>query len=138
MKSFSIRVYGILINERDEVLLSDETYKNHSFTKFPGGGLEYGEGTTDCLKREFLEEFSISIEVNSLFYLTDFFQASAFHESTQIVSIYYQISVPTSILDQHMLEDLSKEKLKWVPLSALTTDDVTFPIDKYVVELLKK
>ena len=34
---FTIRVYGIILNEKDEVLLSDESYLGHRFTKFPGG-----------------------------------------------------------------------------------------------------
>ena len=53
MQRFNIRVYGICINERQEVLLSDESYRDLHFTKFPGGGLGFGEGTIDCLKREF-------------------------------------------------------------------------------------
>ena len=50
MKRFNIRVYGILINDRNELLVSDELIKGLQFTKFPGGGLEWGEGTMDCLK----------------------------------------------------------------------------------------
>ena len=53
MKSFNIRVYGILLNDRNEVLVSDECRNGYSFTKFPGGGLEFGEGLVDGLKREF-------------------------------------------------------------------------------------
>lgn len=71
---FIIRVYGILINENKEVLLSDEYYKGVKITKFPGGGLNYGEGTIDCLKREALEEFGQPIEVIEHFYTTDFFK----------------------------------------------------------------
>ena len=58
---FTIRVYGILLNERQEVLLSDESYMGYRFTKFPGGGLEYGEGTVDCLKREIREETGLEV-----------------------------------------------------------------------------
>ena len=53
---FSIRVYGILINEQRQVLVSDELIHGMKITNFPGGGLEPGEGTRDCLKREFMEE----------------------------------------------------------------------------------
>ena len=44
-KRFNIRVYGILINDQDQLLVSDEVIKGIKFTKFPGGGLEWGEGT---------------------------------------------------------------------------------------------
>ena len=51
--SFNLRVYGILINEQNQLLVSDEYIRGMKITKFPGGGLEFGEGTRDCLKREF-------------------------------------------------------------------------------------
>lgn len=132
MKRFNVRVYGICINERNEVLLSDESHQEVSFTKFPGGGLEFGEGTRDCLKREFLEEFNLEIEVGELFYLTDFFQVSAFSEHDQVISIYYLIKADTNELDYLIANHLGAEKLHWVKLSELTEQSVTFPIDKLV------
>ncbi|EPB65599.1 putative protein RfaE, domain II, partial [Ancylostoma ceylanicum] len=87
---FNIRVYGILINEHNEVLISDEHRWGMSFTKFPGGGLEWGEGLKDCLIREFREELSINIEIGELFYCTDFFVESAFKKTDQLISIYYK------------------------------------------------
>ena len=68
--------------------------------EFPGGGLEFGEGTIDCLKREFREEFNLEIEVGELFYLTDFFQVSAFSENDQVISIYYLIRADLNTLDE--------------------------------------
>src|SRR3954463_3659823 len=89
MFRFNIRVYGILINEKKQVLVSDELIRGNRYTKFPGGGLEYGEGTRDCLKREFLEEMNLEVEVGEHLYTTDYFQPSAFHPDHQIISIYY-------------------------------------------------
>jgi 8-oxo-dGTP diphosphatase len=136
MKRFNVRVYGICINERNEVLLSDESHQNVSFTKFPGGGLEFGEGTRDCLKREFLEEFNLEIEVGELFYLTDFFQVSAFSENDQVISIYYLINADINELDYLIPNHVGAEKLYWVKLSELSEQSVTFPIDKIVSEKL--
>lgn len=136
MKRFNIRVYGICINERDEVLLSDESYRDLSFTKFPGGGLEFGEGTIDCLKREFLEEFNLEIEVAELFYLTDFFQVSAFSEHDQVVSIYYLIRADLDKIDYLIRNHLGAETLHWVNLSELSEELLTFPIDKVVARRL--
>lgn len=136
MKRFNVRVYGICINERNEILLSDESHQEVSFTKFPGGGLEFGEGTLDCLKREFLEEFNLEIAVEELFYLTDFFQVSAFSENDQVISIYYLIKADTDELDYIITNHLGAEKLHWVRLSELTEESVTFPIDRIVVSKL--
>ncbi|WP_300661984.1 NUDIX hydrolase [Fluviicola sp.] len=136
MQRFNIRVYGICLNERNEVLLSDESYRGLNFTKFPGGGLEFGEGTIDCLKREFQEEFELEIEVGDLFYLTDFFQVSAFSENDQVVSIYYLIKADLHSLDQLSKNQTSVEKLHWVKLSELTEEQLSLPIDRIVAQKL--
>ena len=86
---FNLRVYGIYINEQHQILVSDEYIRGQYFTKFPGGGVELGEGTRDCLKREFREEMNLKIEVEEHIYTTDFFQPSVFKNGDQIISIYY-------------------------------------------------
>src|SRR4026208_1617416 len=86
---FNIRVYGILINSEKQVLVSDEFIRGNYYTKFPGGGLELGEGTRDCLKREFIEEMNLDVEVGDHLYTTDYYQQSAFNPAHQIISIYY-------------------------------------------------
>jgi 8-oxo-dGTP pyrophosphatase MutT (NUDIX family) len=63
----TVRVYGILLNERKEVLVSDELIRGNYFTKFPGGGLEFGEGTRACLQREFQEEMHYQSALVSIF-----------------------------------------------------------------------
>lgn len=141
---FNIRVYGLLINEKHELLLVNETINNFNFTKFPGGGLEFGEGLIDGIKREFKEEAGIQIEIQSHFYTTDFFQQSAFRETDQLISVYYLVSsdaVSLIRLDKHEVNSGNREeKLQflWVPLNQLTTELLTFPIDKKVVEMLTR
>nr|WP_294790118.1 NUDIX domain-containing protein [uncultured Mucilaginibacter sp.] len=140
----SIRVYGLLINADEEVLISDEKEYGMLFSKFPGGGLEYGEGTIDGLKREFMEECNAEIEVLSHFYTTDFFLKSAFND-TQIVSIYYMVRNISS-LDLNIKQipfDFDEDgdvlqAFRWVKISNLKVQDVTFPIDQHVVKLLRE
>src|SRR3981189_2606911 len=88
---FTIRVYGILLNKNKQVLVSDEHIRGKQYTKFPGGGLEFGEGTRDCLKREFMEEMNLDVRVTDHLYTTDFFQMSSFNPYHQIISIYYRV-----------------------------------------------
>lgn len=141
---FNIRVYGILIHE-GKVLLSDERYKGREFTKFPGGGLKFGEGIIDCLKREFKEELNINIEVGELIYLTDYFIASAFDIEDQLISIYYFVN--TEEVDQIVTSDIpfnfqnnesKTEVYRWRKISQLTKKEMTFPFDKHVVDLIDK
>ena len=135
MNKFNIRVYGILINQNKEVLVLDETRNGVHFTKFPGGGLEWGEGLKLCLQREFIEELGISIIVNDLFYINEDFVESAFISTDQIIAIYYFVDL---IKPQEIIQKSHCEIPRWIPLIDLTDDIVTFPIDKIVVNKLKK
>lgn len=136
MKSFKIRVYGILINNRNKVLVSDEYRNGYSFTKFPGGGLEFGEGLIDGLKREFKEEMGITIDVGNFFYVNDFHQVSAFNENHQILSFYYFVSYPNwkniKVQETHIPLLEEGERQRWIVLNELSADNFTFPIDKIV------
>ncbi len=139
MNQFNIRVYGICINEHNEVLVSNEKHNGFSFTKFPGGGLEFGEGTIDCLKREFLEEFNAEIEVIDLFYLTDFYQTSAFNKKHQLISIYYRFrfkSETSWIQSRPIDSEKDDEQLLWVTLKTFEPTLFLFPIDQKVAEML--
>lgn len=135
MSKIIIRVYGIFIDTQNEILLVEEEYSGIRFTKFAGGGLQHGESTIDCLKREFLEEFNCPIHVDSHFYTTDFYQASAFDTSHQVMSIYYKIKIDPAHLPLIAAEP--NIAIKYKDLKSLNSDDVTFPIDKHVVMLLQ-
>ncbi|MFA7379282.1 MAG: NUDIX hydrolase [Bacteroidia bacterium] len=140
---FNIRVYGLLINRKRELLIVHESINDFHFTKFPGGGMELGEGTIDCLKREFREELQLNIEVGKHFYTTDFYQPSAFKVNDQLVSIYYFVHAEKEhhFFANHTEESESKVatmKFEWVPLDSLSKDMLTFPIDKIVCDQLLK
>lgn len=140
---FNVRVYGLLINDQNEVLISDEQEYGVRFTKFPGGGLEYGEGLVDGLKREFMEECLAEIEVKAHFYTTDFFVKSAFNDS-QIISVYYLVEAvhPLKLSFKKDAFDFDQQgqllqSFRWIPVASLSEEHVTFPTDKKVVELLR-
>jgi 8-oxo-dGTP diphosphatase len=141
---FNIRVYGLLVNDAREVLLVHEKTGDVSFTKFPGGGLEFGEGTRDGLAREYKEETGIDIEVGEHFYTTDFFQQSAFRKEDQLISIYYRVKVQDASaisLDEFTLDNGGQDmqlRFFWIPVADLHKDMVTFPIDKIVAGMLHK
>ena len=149
---FNIRVYGILINEKRQVLVSDEFIRGDKITKFPGGGLELGEGTKDCLQREFMEEMNLKVKVTDHIYTTDFFQQSAFNPAHQIISIYYRIEAleEISVPLRNKLFDFDERQLKMyaetgetetfrvVDWDSFSADSVTLPIDKLVARLIKQ
>lgn len=138
---FNLRVYAIIRNKRGDVLLSDECRGGVSFTKFPGGGLEFGEGTKECLKREIQEELGLDSEIGNLFYFNDFYQQSVYRKTDQLISFYYEVSsinldaIPVSNHKIPISEE--GEKFRWIAISDLSEDEVTFAVDKKVVGLLK-
>jgi 8-oxo-dGTP diphosphatase len=151
MALFNIRVYGILLNEQRDVLVSDELIRGGYYTKFPGGGLEFGEGTRDCLKREFREEMNLDVKVGEHIYTTDFYQVSAFNPGHQIISIYYfahalePIRVPLRNkpfdFDETQLAHYAVHKevetFRFIPWNEFTDDQLSLPIDKVVARMLK-
>jgi ADP-ribose pyrophosphatase YjhB (NUDIX family) len=149
---FNIRIYGILFTEANEILVADEYIRGGLYTKFPGGGLEFGEGTRDCLKREFIEEMNLKVAVQEHIYTTDFFQMSAFNPSHQIISIYYKVKALEPITAPIRLtpfdfdaEQISKyqatgeiETFRMIPIHQFSEEDVTLPIDKVVAKIIKE
>lgn len=149
MGRLNIRVYGVLMDSNKRVLVSDEYIRGSFFTKFPGGGLEFGEGTRDCLKREFKEETGLDVEIGEHIYTTDFFQVSAFNNNDQIISIYYfvladagQLETKTTAFDflPHQVSDPEGEAevFRWIEWNDLTEEIMDLPIDKLVVKMIKE
>src|SRR5690606_16241981 len=134
MKFFNIRTYGILINEKQEILISDELYHGQQFSKFPGGGLEFGESLPDAVKREFIEECNLKIKETELLYITDTVVQSAFNDS-QVIGVYYQvyteeklkIPIKTKVFD---FDEGGVQSFRWIPLQKFSTHDLTFEMDQ--------
>lgn len=143
-KGFNIRVYGIVVDQ-GKVLLSDEFRLGQYMTKFPGGGLELGEGTLDCLYREFKEELNQPIRSIEHFYTTDFYQVSRLLDPPmQLISIYYLVKIAPPYYFKTSDKKLDIERvdgsqsLRWSPLSELSTSELSLPIDKVALKKLKK
>ena len=142
---FNIRIYGVYIN-KGQLLLTDEFRLGMPMTKFPGGGLIPGEGTIDCLKREFMEEMGQEIEILRHYYTTDFFQPSYhLNPPLQLISIYYRIDFvgPFNFTVKEKPFDYGREldgaqSFRFLPLEMLNEKDLSFPVDKRVALMLKQ
>lgn len=131
-KRFNVRVYGIWIHE-EKLLINEERIHGRTIIKFPGGGLDLGEGIIECLIREWKEELGLDIEVLEHFYTTDFFQPSAFDDS-QVISIYYRVrskKIPSEIINY-----VANERTYWKDISEVNADTFHLPIDKKVGAIL--
>ncbi|MFN9854172.1 MAG: NUDIX hydrolase [Bacteroidota bacterium] len=150
MALFNVRVYGVLFDADDRLLVSDEFIRGQYITKLPGGGLEIGEGTRDCLQREFREETGLAVTIGEHIYTTDFYQLSAFNHRDQILSIYYRvhhagpIDLPTKEkpfdFAPHQIADPGGESevFRWIQRQHIHPDSVTLPSDKVVMDIIRQ
>lgn len=147
---FNIRVYILLYDENEtRVLLSDEIVQGEYYTKFPGGGLEYGEGLLDCLHREAKEELGLDVEVLRQFYTSELFQVSKFVPEDQIICVYYECRLPKNDQSRRLptfrvaeqkydfAEKREREEsFRWQLIETLQEEDMSLPLDKLVVKRL--
>ena len=136
INSFNIRVYGLIL-ESGSILLSKELIMGEEVIKFPGGGLEHGEGLIEGLNREFKEEMGQRIYNVKHYYTTDFFQRSSFKFTDQLISIYY-----TGKLKHKVVNKINKPKKEqpvfiWEKLERLNEVKFKFPIDQLIIKKLK-
>lgn len=137
MKPFNVRIYALL-EHKGKVLVIHEPFQGELIYKFPGGGLEFGEGTKDCLIREFKEELNLDVEIGSHFYTQDFFVLNAFDPTEQILLIYYKATITDKALTQLKILDADINELLWIDPENLKAEKFTLEADKVVIELYKK
>lgn len=148
----NVRVYGVLMNENQDVLVADEWIKGKFYTKFPGGGLEFGEGTRDCLRREFKEEMNLEVQIGDHLYTTDYYQVSAFNPAHQFLAIYYRVHplepVVLPVRTTPFFEDPAEreaiftktgaiEAFRYIPFNHFSEESVSLPTDKILARLLR-
>lgn len=131
-KGFNIRVYALCI-VNNELLTLKEPFAGNMVVKLPGGGLEFGEGTADCLKREFKEELNLEITVNDAFYIQEDFIPSLAKDGKQLLTLYFF----ATIIDLNNLEIIDKniQEVNWIPLTA--NNPFTLPVDQIVFNKLQ-
>ena len=133
---FNIRVYALIIF-KNNILLSRELIQNKLIYKFPGGGVELGEGIVDALQREAKEEMGQHLNHITHFYTTDFFQRSSFDSSEQLISIYFKASLSKHLNNRLKIPVKDQPVFEWKRLVDLNEENLYFPIDKKVLNMIK-
>lgn len=88
MKSIRIRVCGIL-EKNDKLLLVKHIKNNSEYYLLPGGGVDHGEDFRTALKREFMEECNLDVEVEDMVFISE---GIAPNGGRHIVNIYFKVS----------------------------------------------
>ena len=89
-----LRVCGICI-ENDEILMLKHRNlgKGEYLWLPPGGGVEFGEDCHKALKREFIEETGLKINVGELLFVSEFI-----NEPLHAVELFFQAEITGGIL----------------------------------------
>lgn len=132
--NINVRVYACVVKDK-KVLTLFEEYAGEPLMKFPGGGLEYGEGLTDCLKREFEEELNVHIEIVEHLYTQEDFLVSRFKNNEQLLTIYYIVKIVNE--EDFIILDPCIEKIDWIEINT-KENPFSLPVDKIVFEKLKE
>ena len=136
IKSFNLRVYALII-EQEYILVSIELIMGKYLYKFPGGGLEYGEGLIEGLQRESMEEMNQNLKDIEHFYTTDFYQQSQFDSKDQLIAIYYKAKLTSKINNKLKVPIKDLPVFEWKKIIDFSEEDLHFPTDKFVFNLLK-
>jgi ADP-ribose pyrophosphatase YjhB (NUDIX family) len=136
IKSFNLRVYALII-EQEYILVSRELIMGKYLYKFPGGGLEYGEGLIEGLQRESMEEMNQNLKDIEHFYTTDFYQQSQFDSKDQLIAIYYKAKLTSKINNKLKVPIKDLPVFEWKKIIDFSEKDLHFPTDKFVFNLLK-
>ena len=82
-----VRVAGILI-EDDRVLLIEHTKNDRSYWLLPGGGVDWGESIEEAIKREFLEETNLTVEIENFLFISE---TLAPDNTKHVINLYFRV-----------------------------------------------
>jgi len=142
INKFNIRVYGIWL-KKHKILLSHENIDGFQMVKFPGGGLEFGEGIKDGLRREFREELRIDIHILRHIHTTDSFIRSAFKTNEQVIAVHYLVDSLNEIENYEVVQPtgVGKEnshRFKWHDITPQLEHKLTFEMDREAFRKLNR
>ncbi|MEI8634827.1 NUDIX domain-containing protein [Vibrio sp. PP-XX7] len=134
-----IRAAGILL-QQNAVLLVRVKDATGEYWIPPGGGFETGDvSTKGCLRREFIEEAGIDVEVGELICVREFLETTAGRYNAEF---FYHITDYQGEPSLNNLSGLNDEEfiqgIAWVPVAQLA-EMRTYPADiQQLVEIIEQ
>lgn len=121
-----VRVCGVLI-ENNEILVVEHKNigVNGKFISIPGGGLNFGESIEECLKREFIEETGLEIEIIEFLFLNEYLDLPL-----HAIELFYKVKKLGGKLQLGSDPEMAKNeqilsKVYFVTLNELKKQDIT-------------
>lgn len=144
LKQMIVRVYGFLLNDDGEILVSDEFHYGMRMRKLPGGGLQLGEGAVQTLRRELMEEMEVDLNPSRLVHTTASFIRSVFNPAHQVMGVYYHVPVRDSSLvarfkpEQAVASSNGDVFFSWNRVDELDPMGFTFTMDQEAWYVFKR
>jgi 8-oxo-dGTP diphosphatase len=138
---FNVRVYALIV-KNNRLLISEEQHGGVFLRKFPGGGLQFGEGILQALHRELKEELNADVESASMLCVTEDFVVSFLNNKQQVIGVHYLVELKQDYSDEFLNNNRVELEnghihFKWVLIDSLAAEDFTSPVDKSAFEKLK-
>lgn len=126
-----------VIKKGDKYLLSkrieeDDQKEFHDLWQLPGGGLEFGESTEDCILRECREELNAKVKIE---YMLPKIFHRVYKNKWHGLLITYVCSLESLEADIKLNEEASE--WKWFAYEEISNLK-TFPLIKPILELVKE
>jgi len=139
---FNVRVYALVV-KNNRLLISEEQHGGVFLRKFPGGGLQFGEGVLQALHRELMEELNADVVSASLLSVTEDFVVSFLNNKQQVIGVHYLVDLKQDYSDDflnnnHLELENGHIQFKWMSIDSLSAEDFTSSVDQNAFEKLKK
>lgn len=138
---FNVRVYALIV-KNNRLLISEEQHGGVFLRKFPGGGLQFGEGILQALHRELKEELNADVESASMLCVTEDFVVSFLNNKQQVIGVHYLVELKQDYSDEFLNNNRVELEngfihFKWKLIDSMNADDFSSPVDKTAFEKLK-
>ncbi|MGB4270465.1 MAG: NUDIX hydrolase [Spirochaetota bacterium] len=130
-KKIRIRVAGLVVEE-NKILMIAHKKGSEIYWLLPGGGVEYHEALDEALKREFIEELGLTVEVGDIALIADSIEPHGKRHIINIVFWCYLKNNSIRLGDEKILYDFS-----FKPVSELADVVMYPPLNEYIIQLLQ-
>ena len=127
-----VRVAGILI-EDDRVLLIEHTKNDRSYWLLPGGGVDWGESIEEAIKREFLEETNLTVEIENFLFISE---TLAPDNTKHVINLYFRVNRISG--DMLLGEESILSDLKFFTLEEIEKIKIYPNINDILKKIMKK
>lgn len=131
MKNIYIRlgVYAVIVNDKNEILLTKTQSGTRLIYNFPGGGVDNGEGFADALRRECQEELGAEVAISTLLHSSKQLYPHSDFPYSRMFNLYYEVTLN----EPNKIAALDCEGIGWFKLNELPLQNM-LDIDKEFID----